>query len=68
MGYIHVQRSHIRLAMQHINPLGRLVRYQATIKQQVYEAPQSNDVWHIDGHHKLIRWGIVIHGMIDGFC
>ena len=25
-------------------------------------------VWHIDSHHKLIRWGIVIHGMIDGFC
>ena len=22
---------------------------------------------HIDGHHKLIRWHIVIHGGIDGF-
>ncbi|ESK81644.1 hypothetical protein Moror_3251 [Moniliophthora roreri MCA 2997] len=25
-------------------------------------------MWHLDGHHKLIRWGIVIHGIIDGFC
>ena len=22
--------------------------------------------WHIDDNHKLIRWGIVIHGGIDG--
>ena len=22
---------------------------------------------HLDGHHKLIRWRIVIHGAIDGF-
>ena len=22
---------------------------------------------HIDGNHKLIRWGFVIHGSIDGF-
>ena len=22
---------------------------------------------HIDGNHKLIRWGFVIHGGIDGF-
>jgi hypothetical protein len=65
---IHVQRARIWLSMQRINPLGQHVRYQAAIKRRVYEAPRSNYVWHIDGHHKLIRWGIVIHGMIDGFC
>lgn len=65
---IHVQRARIRLSMQRINPLGQYVRYQAAIKRRVYEAPRSNYVWHIDSHHKLIRWGIVIHGMIDGFC
>jgi hypothetical protein len=26
-----------------------------------------NSLWHIDGHHKLIPWKIVIHGGIDGF-
>ncbi|KAF8550945.1 hypothetical protein OG21DRAFT_1385958, partial [Imleria badia] len=65
---IHVQRACIQLTMQHINPLGRLICYQAAIKRRVYEVPRSNYMWHIDGHHKLIRWGIVIHGMIDGFC
>ena len=24
-------------------------------------------MWHIDGHHKLIRWRIIVHGGIDGF-
>ena len=24
-------------------------------------------LWHIDGNHKLIRWGFVIHGGIDGY-
>ena len=23
--------------------------------------PEPNSVWHLDGYHKLIRWGIVIH-------
>ncbi|KAF8546223.1 hypothetical protein OG21DRAFT_1377957, partial [Imleria badia] len=61
-----VQRERIRLSMQCINPLGRLIHFHAAIKRRVYEVPRSNYVWHIDGHHKLIRWGIVIHGMIDG--
>ncbi len=26
-----------------------------------------NAVWHIDGHHKLIRWRFVTHGGIDGY-
>ncbi|KAI6114827.1 hypothetical protein EDD16DRAFT_1483344, partial [Pisolithus croceorrhizus] len=33
-----------------------------------YYVKWPNAVWHINGHHKLIRWGIVIHGFIDGFC
>ncbi|KAG2364284.1 hypothetical protein BDR07DRAFT_1280150, partial [Suillus spraguei] len=35
---------------------------------QKYHVKRPNVLWHVDGHHKLIRWGIVIHGFIDGFC
>ncbi|KAH0828758.1 hypothetical protein J3R83DRAFT_3183, partial [Lanmaoa asiatica] len=55
-------------SMQCIDPLGQLIRSRAVIQRQVYEASESNYVWHIDGHHKLIRWGFIIHGIIDGFC
>lgn len=24
-------------------------------------------MWHLDGHHKLIRWRLVTHGAIDGY-
>ncbi len=29
--------------------------------------PSANSLWHIDGHHKLIRWRFVIHGGVDGY-
>ncbi|KAF5331773.1 hypothetical protein D9758_018551 [Tetrapyrgos nigripes] len=29
--------------------------------------PGPNALWHHDGQHGLIRWGIVIHGYIDGY-
>ncbi|KAF8550599.1 hypothetical protein OG21DRAFT_1389223, partial [Imleria badia] len=48
--------------------LGQLIHFHAAIKLRVYEVPQSNYVWHIDGHYKLIHWGIVINSMIDGYC
>jgi len=33
---------------------------------QDYSVDHPNALWHIDGHHKLILWGIVIHGIADG--
>ena len=33
----------------------------------MHEANGPNALWHIDGHHSLIRWRIVVHGGIDGF-
>ncbi|KAF5366542.1 hypothetical protein D9758_008964 [Tetrapyrgos nigripes] len=32
-----------------------------------YLVSHPNALWHIDGHHKLILWGIVIHGVVDGY-
>ena len=29
--------------------------------------PCPNYIWHIDSHHKMIRWRYVIHGGVDGF-
>ncbi|KAI6149662.1 hypothetical protein BKA82DRAFT_3960293, partial [Pisolithus tinctorius] len=33
-----------------------------------YHIKQPNALWHMDSHHKLIQWGIIIHGFINGFC
>ncbi|KAF9232621.1 hypothetical protein BU15DRAFT_54820, partial [Melanogaster broomeanus] len=37
-------------------------------RRQRYYVKSQNTLWHIDGYHKLICWGIVIHGFIDRFC
>ena len=31
-----------------------------------YAVPAPNSLWHIDGHHSLIRWRMVIDGGVDG--
>lgn len=28
---------------------------------------RGNSLWHIDGHHSLITWRMVVHGGIDGY-
>jgi hypothetical protein len=37
------------------------------IHRRPYSVPGPNSLWHIDSHHKLIRWRIITHGGIDGF-
>ena len=42
-------------------------RFRKAIKRRCYKVPGPNSIWHLDSYHKLIRWGIIIHGGIDGF-
>lgn len=35
---------------------------------RAYHVTRPNKLWHCDGYHKLIRWGFVIHGFVDGYC
>jgi hypothetical protein len=37
------------------------------LRRRVYSNKGPNSVWHIDGYDKLSRYGIKIHGCIDGF-
>uniref|UniRef100_A0AAQ4RJX6 Integrase catalytic domain-containing protein n=1 Tax=Gasterosteus aculeatus aculeatus TaxID=481459 RepID=A0AAQ4RJX6_GASAC len=37
------------------------------LRRRQYFVPGPNSLWHIDGHHKLIRWRFVVHGGVDGF-
>lgn len=31
-----------------------------------YNVAGPHHLWHMDGHHKLIRYGLITHGCIDG--
>ncbi|KAK1226936.1 hypothetical protein PQX77_010069 [Marasmius sp. AFHP31] len=65
---IKVQMERIRQSLARVDPIGQAIRNRDTVTRQNYRIPRPNAMWHIDGHHKLIRWGIVIHGIVDGFC
>jgi hypothetical protein len=64
---IWVQVNRARLALQRVDGLGQVLRTHRPIDRQQYSVPAANCLWHLDGHHKLIRWGFVIHGIIDGY-
>ena len=55
-------------ALRRMDGLRYVLRWRDVIRRRKYDVPRPNYLWHIDGHHKLIFWGIVIHGIVDGFC
>lgn len=65
---IRVQHIKVLDSLRRTDGLGQQLRTHQAVERQRYSVPRSNYLWHMDGHHKLIGWGIVIHGIIDGHC
>lgn len=42
------------------------IRWAQAVIRRKYTVPFINSLWHIDGLHRLRRWGFVVHGGIDG--
>lgn len=66
---LKIQRHRITSSMNWVNQLGQGMRHRAGMKKKrtQYHVPRPHALWHIDGHHKLISWGFVIHGAADGY-
>ena len=64
---IYVQRRRIRESVCRIDPLRERIRWSPAIARRVYRVPGANSLWHIDGHHSLVRWRFIIHAGVDGF-
>ena len=64
---MHVQRYRLRESVVRIDLLRRMVRWQQVESRHSCSVKRSNSLWHIDGHHSLIRWRMVVHGAIDGY-
>ena len=67
--FLRIQRHRVIDSMNRIDQLGQGLRQHIGKKkeQRCYHVARPNALWHIDGHHKLIAWGIVIHGVADGY-
>jgi hypothetical protein len=64
---IRVQRHRVVASLGRVDDVAKVILRNTTIKRREYKSPRPNALWHIDGHHKLGPWGIVIHGFIDGY-
>ena len=64
---IIVQRTRLRGSIHRVDPENTAIRRSIAIRRRVYHVDGPNSVWHMDGHHKLIRWKFVTHGAIDGY-
>jgi hypothetical protein len=64
---LRLQRARVTASIFRVDRLGRELRERKKIRRRVYKVSRPNYLWHMDGHHKLIKWGIVIHGFVDGY-
>ena len=64
---IRVPRSHLRASIHRVDPVNTAERRSRAVVRRVYNIGEPNEVWHFDGHHKLIRWRLVTHGCVDGY-
>ena len=62
----YIQRRRVRSSLNRVDPKNTALRWGALVTRRTYFVPWPNSLWHIDGHHSLIRWQFVIHGCIDG--
>ena len=62
-----VQKWQVFSSVHRVDGLGHALHHHTTIQQCQYRVLRPNALWHVHGHHKLILWGIVIHGMVDGY-
>ena len=61
-----MQCSRVRDSTHKVDPFNCINRWLQKNPRCVYSVPGPNSLWHNDGLHELIHWGIVIHACIDG--
>ena len=64
---LRVQQSRVRESLRRVDQRGMERRFRQALHSRQYSVCMPNSLWHIDGHHKLVRWRVVVHGGIDGY-
>ena len=64
---INVSHAKLRASIHRVDHENTQLRRSRVVKRRQYTVDSPNSIWHLDGHHKLIRWRMVIHAAIDEF-
>ena len=63
-----IQRARVRdIIYYDVDSIGVQERLRNTLHRRVYNVKSPNALWHVDSHHKLLRWRLVMHGAVDGY-
>jgi hypothetical protein len=63
---VNVPRAVMRASIHRVNPEGVAYRAHIATPRIEYSVPKPHHLWHVDGNHKLVEFGIAIEGGIDG--
>jgi hypothetical protein len=64
---LRVTRDRLRQSLHRVDGEAVVQRRARAVERVVYSVGGPHHLWHIDGCHKLIPYGLVVHGGIDGF-
>lgn len=64
---IYLPRDLVRAKVAQLRPARHYLAENLFPTRNMYSVAGPNSVWHHDGQHKLIDFGIVVHGFIDGY-
>lgn len=59
--------SRLCASIHRLDPAGVVERRRWAVVRRVHSVGEPNEVWHFDGHQKLIRWQFVIREGVDGY-
>jgi len=63
--HIWAARDEVYASLQEVDAEGLEERRAGRLKRRIFHADGPNQVWSLDGHDKVKRWGFAIHGCID---
>ena len=64
---VHVAKEDVSKALKSVDPDGVNKQKSKTIVRRKYLSSVSGSIYHMGGNNKLERWGLCIHGCVDGF-
>lgn len=64
---LRVQQSRVRESLRRVDERGMKRHFRQALHHRQYSVCMPNSLWRIDGHHKLVRWRLVVHYGIDGY-
>lgn len=58
---VHISRRQLRASIHRVHHENTRLRLSHVVKRRQYSVECPDSIWHIDGHHKLIRWSAWSH-------